>query len=188
MNDRFKNNKLTVIIAVILVLFFIEVIIFQIITASKFRDLRYHNHDIDKGCIVAVNDLINKETGLYDLSDEYSIKFENFSLVGANTVIDALVINKSGVDLSGIRFYIYSKMLTPEGKKHDGYRFIKADFSNDGICVDWKQLSADDIDIVIKSGTAKKIKIVINNHLVSKDEILTIHGSSQYILYKSGDM
>lgn len=189
MLEKIKKNKtriLKVMILIILILFIVELIVFQIVAIDEFSKFKNKSHLLDQGSILTFKNLVDKNSGLFDISDQFEIKFEKTSLIDRNTIIDALVINKTGVDLSGINFYIYSKTLTEKGKwQRDGLEFFsKADFENDELCTNWQILFTNDVDVFIESGKAKRVQIIIQNHSISQDEVIKIHGISKYMHYK----
>ncbi len=61
------------------------------------------------------------------------MKFNRVTSAGKNTLIDAVLVNTSGVNLSGINFEIYSRKLTEEGKKRQATHvpFSRKDFENE---------------------------------------------------------
>ena len=46
---------------VLLALFILESIVFQVISIKKFNDFRYHNHILDDGTILTYNELTDKK-------------------------------------------------------------------------------------------------------------------------------
>ena len=111
---------------VLLALFILESIVFQVISIKKFNDFRYHNHILDDGTILTYNELTDKKGGLYDISDDYCIKFSRVRTANGNTIIEALLVNTSAVNLSGVHFYIQCKKLTEEGNV---YRAMNTEFT-----------------------------------------------------------
>lgn len=184
--DKIKNySLLKKSILVLLVLFFIESIVFQVVVIIKFNDFQYHNHILDEGSILTYDELTDKKAGLFDISDDYCIKVSRVGRSGNNTIIDAILVNTSGVNLSGVHFYIQTRTLTDKGRqKQTGHMpFSRKDFEDDDLCTDLKNLSVNDINISIKPGKPETIQIVIKNYKISKDDILNIRGYCKYILY-----
>jgi len=189
--DRIKSNRiLKISIQVLLVLFFIESAVFQVVTIKNFNDFKYHNHFLDEGSILTFDELTDKKGGLYDISDDYCIKFNNVRSSDNNTIIDAVLVNTSGVNLSGVNFYIQSKTLTEEGRqKQAGHiPFSRKDFEDDDLCVDLKNQSVSDSDVYAAPGKPVMIQIAIKNHAITKDEVLLIRGYCKYIQYESQNM
>lgn len=170
---------------VILVLFFIESIVFQVLVIRKIGDMKFHSHILDEGSILTFNELIDKKAGLYDISDDYCMKFNRVTSAGKNTVIDAVLMNTSGVHLSGVNFDIYSRRLTEEGKKRQAMHvpFSRKDFENDDYCTGRESLDARDVDINTEPGKPAAIRIIIKNHAMTADEIFLIRGNSKYVQY-----
>ena len=187
MFDKIRNNQLLRnSILVLLVLFFIESIIFQIAITIKFRNFQYHNHILDEGSILTFDDLTDKKSGLFDISDDYCAQFNRVRTAGSNTFIDAILVNTSGVNLSGVHFYIVRKKLTEDGKKRstEDTAFTRKEFEDDDLCVDPEKLSVKDVEINVEPGIPKQIHIIIKNYKISEDDILLIRGYCKYIQFK----
>lgn len=172
-------------ILVLLALFFIESIVFQVVVIRKFKDFQYHNHIPDEGSILTYDELTDKKAGLFDISDDYCIKISRLRTSGNNTILDAILVNTSGVNLSGVHFYIQSSTLTDKGRQKQAVHmpFSRKDFEDDDLCTDLKNLSVSDVNISIKPGKPEAIQIVIRDFKISKNDILNIRGYSKYILY-----
>lgn len=177
-------------IRVLLVLFIIESIVFQVYVIKKISDMKFHSHILDEGSILTFDELIDKKGGLYDISDDYCMKFNRATSAGKNTLIDAVLVNTSGVNLSGINFEIYSRKLTEEGKKRQATHvpFSRKDFENDDYCTGRERLDARDVDVNAEPGKPAAIRIIIKNHVMAVDEIFLIRGNSKYVQYDSQNM